>query len=290
MTAKCPTCDGTGQAPGTPYTQEQLAGEIWALEEANRLYPARWPMTPPVKAAPPRVGKPPVMPAPPKAKAPPVAPAVTPVPVSCGIARESSPDKNPAPVPPPPAKPAKRVKGVTSHGIVLPAPLTPFEREEPPWDLPLTPPCAPHPDAPPAVIAQEPVPPEPLPKPVPPQMPPLAKPAVKEAWAWTPDVFDALRDGFVLPRDANTKQILALLDLSLFRPGDPLEWIAAWCLTYRTIRNASTGTKVMAESAAYEATVVWCQHYPLEAERLRTRAKVKEALAQLGLGLKVVKP
>jgi len=248
--------------------------EAWALEEANRLYPARWPMTPPVKAAPPRVGKPPVMPAPPKAKAPPVAPDV--------IAQ------NPAPVPPPPAKPAKRTKGVTSHGIVPPAPLTPFEREEPPWDLPPTPPSAPHPDAPPAVIAQEPVPSEQLPKPVPPQMPPLAKPARAETWAWTPDVFDALRDGFVLPRDANTKQILGLLDLSPFRPGDPLEWIAAWCLTYRTIRNASTGTKVMAESAAYEATVVWCQHYPLEAERLRTRAKVKEALAQLGLGLKVV--
>jgi hypothetical protein len=206
--------------PGIPYTQEQLAGEIWALEEANKLYPD--PYAPRVRP-----------PAPPKA-------AVTPV----VIAQEV------APVPP---APPKRVKGVTSHGIVPPVP-------------------------------------EPLPKPVPPQMPPLAKPARAETWAWTPDVFGALRDGFVLPRDANTKQILALLDLSLFRPGDPLEWIAAWCLTYRTIRNASVGQRVLAESAAYEATVVWCQHYPLEAERLRTRAKVKEALAQLGLGLKVVKP
>ncbi|MCJ7831355.1 MAG: hypothetical protein MUP86_02395, partial [Dehalococcoidia bacterium] len=99
---------------------------------------------------------------------------------------------------------------------------------------------------------------------------------------WPGDIVDALRDGHILPKDAAARHVIALLALSPFLPGDPIEWIAQWASKYRRTRLVAEqdAVSISPKAAAFQATILWVGELPKDAEPLKDRPMVKEALAQ----------
>lgn len=111
---------------------------------------------------------------------------------------------------------------------------------------------------------------------------------------WPKDVIDALRDGDILPKDAAVNHVISLLNLTPFRPGDPVEWIARLCSKYRSTRIAAEqdGNELKPSESIELALPMVLEDVPEIAEFLKTVAPerpdkadaIQVALAAAGYG------